>query len=57
MASDCLPTVQVESGEKSVFFQTQLSIRLNQELHNLELRIEGEEAARLQNVSQARACP
>ena len=46
---------QVETYEKSVFFQTQLSIRLAQELHQLGSQIDKEEVDRVESLAQV-AC-
>jgi len=46
---------QVETHEKSLFYQTQLSIRLAQELHQLATSIEKVEDSRIDRLSQARA--
>jgi len=45
---------QVETFEKSLFFQTQLSIRLAQELHQLGSQIDKEELDRVEALAQAR---
>jgi len=44
---------QVETFEKSLFFQTQLSIRLAQELHQLGSQIDKEEVDRVEALAQA----
>jgi len=46
---------QVETFEKSLFFQTQLSIRLAQELHQLGSQIDKEEVDRVEALAQASA--
>ena len=53
-ASHCF-TWKVEIFEKSLFFQTQLSIRLAQELHQLGSQIDKEEVDRVEALAQVGA--